>query len=153
MFRSFSLLVVAALAAAGCGAGADTAISDRRSLDAVDADCDSVDALPEPAGQGGGPAPADTSLSFSLGGAKVQRVLRQRGLRVRVRCSLEPCTTVTAVSATLRRARTSRGSGGCGPRSLDPVVRSTNGSGPAPPPFVAAPVPGDSTNQICVWGR
>ena len=30
-----------------CGADADTAISDRRSLDALDADCESVDALPE----------------------------------------------------------------------------------------------------------
>ena len=31
-----------------CGAGADSVVSDRRSLDVVNADCDSVDALPEP---------------------------------------------------------------------------------------------------------
>jgi len=44
-----------------CGAGADSVVSDRRSLDAVNADCDSVDALAEPfepVGQAAGPPPA-----------------------------------------------------------------------------------------------
>ena len=94
-----------------CGGGPDSAISDRRSVDSVNADCESVDALPEP------PAPArrpragphaDTALSFSLAGAKRQRVLRQRGVRVQVRCPLERCTTVAAASASFRVARSTR---------------------------------------------
>ncbi|HYI37324.1 MAG TPA: calcium-binding protein [Thermoleophilaceae bacterium] len=106
---------------ATCGAGTDSAVSDRRSQDAVNADCESVDALPEPprpaqaaggagaAGAGaGGSVRADPALSFSLRGAARQRVLRQRGVRVRLRCPQERCTTVTAASASVRVARSTR---------------------------------------------
>ncbi|HET8950347.1 MAG TPA: hypothetical protein VFN44_07545, partial [Solirubrobacteraceae bacterium] len=46
---------------AACGAGADSVVADRRSLDAVEADCETVDALaepepePQPGGSGGAP--------------------------------------------------------------------------------------------------
>ena len=98
-----------------CGGGADTAITDRRSVDAVAADCDTVDALPEapappagrPAGQGAPPV-ADRALSFSLAGARRQRVLRQRGVRVKVRCPLESCSTTATASGSFRAARSTR---------------------------------------------
>lgn len=91
-----------------CGDGADTASADRRTLDALDVDCETVDALPEPAaGDGGqGPLPtdaADTELDFSLSAARAQRVLRQRGIRMRLSCPDEPCTVTASASALLRR--------------------------------------------------
>jgi Ca2+-binding RTX toxin-like protein len=92
-----------------CGEGVDTAISDRRSLDALDADCEGVDALPEPPGGGGtggqGPLPTggDTALSFTLSAARSQRVLRQRGIRMRLSSPDEPSTVTVAAIAVLRR--------------------------------------------------
>ena len=89
-----------------CGADADSALSDRRSLDALDADCETVDALPEPAG-GGGQGPlggaADTALSFTLSAARTQRVLRQRGIRMRLSSPDEPSTVTVTATAVLRR--------------------------------------------------
>ena len=89
-----------------CGADADSAVSDRRSLDALDADCETVDALPEPAG-GGGQGPlggaADTALSFTLSAARTQRVLRQRGIRMRLSSPEEPSTVTVTATAVLRR--------------------------------------------------
>ncbi len=89
-----------------CGADADSAVSDRRSLDALDADCETVDALPEPAG-GGGQGPlggaADTALSFTLSAARTQRVLRQRGVRMRLSSPEEPSTVTVSATAVLRR--------------------------------------------------
>jgi Ca2+-binding RTX toxin-like protein len=92
----------------GCGDGVDTAIADRLSLDTLDA-CEAVDALPEPADpqqpdqpdQPGGPALDDT-LSFTLSGARRQRVLRQRGVRVELRCPQEPCAATASATAVLR---------------------------------------------------
>jgi Ca2+-binding RTX toxin-like protein len=100
----------------GCGADADTAISDRRSVDAVDGDCETVDALPEPAEPEGQPidptttpeTTPDTALSVSLSGASRQRLLRQRAVRVKVSCPLEACTTVASGSARLRAVASSR---------------------------------------------
>ena len=90
-----------------CGADADSAVSDRRSLDALDADCETVDALPEPAGGGGGQGPlggvADTTLSFTLSAARTQRVLRQRGVRTRLSSPEEPTTITVSATAVLRR--------------------------------------------------
>ena len=83
-----------------CGADADTAISDRRSVDAVDGDCETVDALPEPEPEDQ-PTTPDTALSFSLSGASRQRLLRQRAVRVKVSCPLEECTTVASGSGRL----------------------------------------------------
>ena len=98
-----------------CGADADTAISDHRSVDAVDGDCETVDALPEPAEPEGQPtdpttadAIPDTALSFSLSGASRQRLLRQRAVRVKVSCPLEACTTVASGSGRLRAVASSR---------------------------------------------
>ena len=95
---------------AACGAGADTALSDRRSLDTVEADCETVDALPEPqpggAGEqpGGGQTP-DTTLQFTLAGAKRQRLVRQRAIRLRMQCPLEDCTAVATASGRVRGTR------------------------------------------------
>ena len=90
-----------------CGEGADTAISDRRSLDALDTDCEGVDALPEPAGGGMGgqdPLPGgDTALSFTLSAARSQRVVRLRGIRMRLSSPDEPSTVTVAATAVLRR--------------------------------------------------
>lgn len=92
-----------------CGADADTAISDRRTLDALEADCEGVDALPEPAGGAGGTGSQprgpvlDRELSFTLFAARTQRVLRQRGIRLRLDCPQEPCTVTATATAVLRR--------------------------------------------------
>lgn len=91
-----------------CGADADIAVSDRRTLDAIDADCETVDALPEPVRNDAGTTTnPDRTLSFTLTGATTQRVLRQRSVRVKVRCPLESCTTRTSASGTLRGVRRS----------------------------------------------
>ena len=98
----------------GCGDGVDTAIADRLSLDTLDA-CEAVDALPEPADpqqpgqqdQPGGPALDDT-LSFTLSGARRQRVLRQRGIRIQLRCPAEPCAATASATAVLRRGPDAR---------------------------------------------
>ena len=84
--------------------GTVTVTSDRRSVDAVASLCQNVDALPEPQveqpGQGTG-AP-DTTLRFTLRGAKRQRLLRQKAVHVKVGCPLEACTTVATSSGKLR---------------------------------------------------
>jgi Ca2+-binding RTX toxin-like protein len=54
---------------ASCGDGADRAIADRRSLDTLAADCESVDALAEGAGQGGGGGGAGSGGGAGPGGA------------------------------------------------------------------------------------
>ncbi|HEX6013584.1 MAG TPA: hypothetical protein VFY87_17650, partial [Geminicoccaceae bacterium] len=95
---------------AACGAGADSAVSDRRSLDALEADCEIVDALPEPqlGGAGerpdGGQAP-DTTLRFTLAGAKRQRLVRQGAIRVRLECPLEDCSAVASATGRVRGTR------------------------------------------------
>jgi hypothetical protein len=91
----------------------DTAISDRLSLDAL-ADCESVDALPEPSQPGEGPTgptdptdpvgTPDTAVSFSLTAASRQRVVRQRAVHVKVTCPEEPCTAVASASGRVRAA-------------------------------------------------
>ena len=91
-----------------CGADFDVAISDARTLDALEADCEAVDALPEPAGGGqlggdaGGPV-LDATLRFTLSVAPRQRVLRQRGIRVELRCPQEPCAATASATAVLQR--------------------------------------------------
>jgi Ca2+-binding RTX toxin-like protein len=95
-----------------CGADADSAVSDRRTLDAIDGDCETVDASPEPAQNGPGTDTAgtntpDRTLSFTLTGATTQRVLRQKSVRVRVRCPLEACSTLASASGKLGRVRKS----------------------------------------------
>jgi RTX calcium-binding nonapeptide repeat (4 copies) len=78
-------------------------VSDRRTLDAVGSRCVRVDALPE---RPAAPAP-DTRLEFTLGGARKQRLLRHKAVRIKVACPSEPCTTV-ATSAGKLRPRTTR---------------------------------------------
>ena len=92
---------------AACGAGADSALSDRRSLDAIEADCETVDALPEPQPGGAGEQPGgdqapDTTLRFTLAGAKRQRLVRQGAIRLRLQCPLEDCTAVAGASGRVR---------------------------------------------------
>jgi Ca2+-binding RTX toxin-like protein len=84
-----------------CGADADVAVSDRRTVDVVDDQCETIDALPEPARDGTG----DRTLSFTLTGAATQRVLRQKSVRVQVHCPLEACSTVASASGRLHRVR------------------------------------------------
>ena len=77
---------------ASCGAGIDRAVSDRRSLDAIQPDCEQVDALPEPTGPGskGGTGPGN--LAFRLAGAHNQRLLKRKAIVVKVRCPRQDCT-------------------------------------------------------------
>ena len=93
---------------ASCGADVDTAVSDRRTLDTIDADCETVDALAEPVQNGGGTTNTpDRTLSFTLKGAATQRVLRQKSVRVQVRCPLEACSAQANATGTLRGVRKS----------------------------------------------
>lgn len=85
-----------------------TVISDQRSLDVLGPLCEDLDALPEP-GQPAGPAGpdtgnpgADTTLSFTLGGARKQRLLRQKAVHIKVACPSEACTTLATSSGKLR---------------------------------------------------
>ena len=86
---------------ASCGTEVDTAVADRASVDAVNADCETVDFLPDPdpgsGGAGGGAGP-DTELGFELSGKRKQRVLRQRGVVVRAFCPLEDCNVTASGS-------------------------------------------------------
>jgi hypothetical protein len=92
--------------AASCGTEADTATADRASVDAVNADCETVAFLPEPEpepdpdpdpdpgpGPGGGdpPAPEDRELAFDLAGKAKQKVVKRKGIVVRASCPLEDC--------------------------------------------------------------
>jgi Ca2+-binding RTX toxin-like protein len=92
----------------GCGTGFDRVAADRRSLDDVHADCELVDALPEPAapggGGGGGGAPPGTGpkkVLLKLGGAKAQRLVAKRALVIQVRCPEEACTASATASGRL----------------------------------------------------
>ena len=89
-----------------CGDGADSVIGDRLGIDLLAADCESLDLLPEPQpqpqpGGGEGPATVDSELSFALRGSRLQRVLRQKAVRVQVGCPAEVCTTTVAASGRL----------------------------------------------------
>jgi Ca2+-binding RTX toxin-like protein len=90
-----------------CGADRDIAVSDRRTLDTIDGQCETVDALPEPAQNRAGTNTPDRTLSFTLTGATTQRVLRQKSVRVQVRCPREACAALASASGTLRRVRKS----------------------------------------------
>lgn len=78
-----------------CGSGLDKAVADRLSLDTIHPDCETVDALPEAGGGGGG-----GKLDFRLSAARKQKVLRQQGVKVRVRCPVELCSVVAKVKGT-----------------------------------------------------
>jgi hypothetical protein len=89
--------------------GGATVISDRRTLDDIDARCANVDALPEPIQPEQPTDPTnpdtgtpDTTLNFTLGGARKQRLLRQKAVHIKVACPNEPCTTVATSSGKLR---------------------------------------------------
>jgi RTX calcium-binding nonapeptide repeat (4 copies) len=99
---------------ASCGAGADKAVSDRRSLDVVQADCEIVDAIPEAevaapsrasqtgtASGGGGTTPPDRALVFRLQGSHQQRLLAQQAIVVTLRCPQENCTVAVGAKGNL----------------------------------------------------
>jgi hemolysin type calcium-binding protein len=111
---------------ASCGSELDAAIADRLSVDTVQADCELVDALPEPPGNdggggagggnggasGGGGAPGgagagagakDTKVTFLLRGAARQRLLVQGGVILKLRCPLEDCTVTLRAAGRLPR--------------------------------------------------
>lgn len=78
---------------ASCGAGADKAVSDRRSLDVVQADCETVDAPPEATPtSNSGSTPTPPALAFRLQGHRKQRLLAQRGIVVKLFCPQQNCT-------------------------------------------------------------
>jgi Ca2+-binding RTX toxin-like protein len=105
-----------------CGSEDDSVLADRRGVDAsIDGDCEIVDFLPEPViadpppggvPPGGGGA-LDTAISVVLRSARSQRVLRQKGVIVRVICPQEDCTA--------------RASGGSSKLRLTPLTRSIRG--------------------------
>jgi hypothetical protein len=73
-----------------CGAGTDTAIVD--SADKV-VGCETVSTPPPPPPPPPPLPPGDlTAPALQLGGARMQRVLRQRGVRVVAACPVEACT-------------------------------------------------------------
>lgn len=109
---------------ASCGSELDSAVADRLSVDTVQADCEVVDALPEPPGNnggggggsegnggaGGGGAPGgagggakDTKVTFLLRGAARQRLLVQGGVILKLRCPLEACTVTLRAAGRLPR--------------------------------------------------
>ena len=77
-----------------CGTGTDKAVSDRRTLDTIQADCEKVEAPPE---AGGGPPP-DTSVVLELRGDRKQNLLKQKAVVVVVRCPEEACTASASAS-------------------------------------------------------
>jgi Ca2+-binding RTX toxin-like protein len=78
---------------ASCGSELDKAVSDRRSLDTIQADCEVVDALPDPRGNAtpGGDVPPLDKLDFRLSGKRTQRLIEQKAIIVRLRCPAEAC--------------------------------------------------------------
>lgn len=93
---------------ASCGSELDRAVSDRRGLDTVQPDCEVVDALPEPGGNqppAGDTPPTDKTLDFRLSGKRVQRLVEQRAVVVRLRCPAEPCSAVVKVGGKVARLR------------------------------------------------
>jgi Ca2+-binding RTX toxin-like protein len=77
-----------------CGTGTDKAVSDRRTLDTIQADCEKVEA---PTEAGGGPLP-DTSVVLELRGDRKQNLLKQKAVVVVVRCPEEACTASASAS-------------------------------------------------------
>ena len=82
---------------ASCGSEIDTATADRASVDSVNADCETIDFLPEPdQGGGGGGGETDTEISFDLTGKAKQRIVKQKGVIVQASCPLESCTATAS---------------------------------------------------------
>jgi Ca2+-binding RTX toxin-like protein len=108
----------------GCGSEVDSVTADQRSVDQVNADCENVDFLPEPtplpttttgggttgtgstAPTGGAGAATDRTLAFTLRAAHAQRVLRQKGVVLKVTCPDEACTAIVGTTGTLKGLRT-----------------------------------------------
>jgi Ca2+-binding RTX toxin-like protein len=90
---------------ASCGSEIDKAISDRRSLDTVQADCEVVDALPEPVG----PVPPNKGspdeLDFRLGGKRTQRLVEQKAVVVRLRCPQVACTVAVKAAGKIAKVK------------------------------------------------
>jgi Ca2+-binding RTX toxin-like protein len=85
-----------------CGTGTDTAVADRLTVDAIQPDCEQVEAIVDakpPSGGGGSVGQADTTLVFRMGGARRQRLL-VKPLRVKLRCPLEACTVTLRAPGT-----------------------------------------------------
>jgi hypothetical protein len=91
---------------ASCGSELDKAVSDRRSLDTVQSDCEVVDALPEPGGNAGqgGNATGD-KLDFRLSGKRTQRLVEQKAVIVRLRCPAEACTATVKAAGKVAKVK------------------------------------------------
>ncbi len=109
---------------ASCGAGNDKAVADRLSLDTIQADCENVEALPEPAvtptggggagggggGDGGGGASTSGArLTFTVRAAHGQDVLAHHAVLLKARCVAEPCKLLVKGSAKLAGPRHTHG--------------------------------------------
>lgn len=92
---------------ASCGSGLDKAVSDRRSLDTIQPDCEVVDAPPEPGGNAtpsGNAAPTD-KLDFRLSGKRTQRLIEQKAVIVRLRCPAEACTATVKAAGKVAKVK------------------------------------------------
>jgi Ca2+-binding RTX toxin-like protein len=97
---------------ASCGSELDKAVSDRRSLDTVQSDCELVDAPPEPDGNAtpvnappDNPAPGDKTLAFRLSGKRTQRLIKQKAVIVRLRCPAEACTVTVRAAGKFAKVK------------------------------------------------
>jgi Ca2+-binding RTX toxin-like protein len=116
-----------------CGSENDSVLADRRSVEgSIDGDCEIVGFLPDPAITDtppggvppGGAAVPDTAISVVLRGARSQRVLKQKGVIVKVSCPQEDCTARASGTGRVPRLQRARG-----PRrlALKPLTRSIPG--------------------------
>ena len=106
--------------AATCGSEIDSATADRASLDAVDADCETIDFLSE-LDVDRPPVDTDTELSFHFAGKRKQRIVKQKGVIVKAGCPLEDCTVTASGRGTLPKPKTFR------KLNLGPVTESLAG--------------------------
>ncbi|HEY0390849.1 MAG TPA: calcium-binding protein [Solirubrobacterales bacterium] len=93
---------------ASCGSELDKAVSDRRSLDTIQPDCEVVDAVPELGGNAaprGDGAPGDMTLDFRLSAKRTQRLVEQKAVVVRLRCPAEACTATVKAAGKVAKIK------------------------------------------------
>ena len=95
-----------------CGAGTDSAVADRLTVDTIQSDCEQVDAIVDSiqggGGSGGGSADV-TPPRLVVSGARKQRLLKQHAVIIKLRCPDEACSvTVAGKGPGLKLKRVSR---------------------------------------------
>jgi Ca2+-binding RTX toxin-like protein len=81
-----------------CGSGVDKAIADRHKVDTIQADCEEVDATPEP-GSGGSGGGSSGGLLLVASVAHRQRLAAKGAVLVKVSCPRVACTVVAGASS------------------------------------------------------